>query len=130
MCGANQWTGFYMITASVTKGLRQFLILAMIKKFYFIMVAKENTNSVRFYFSWYLLVNKNIITMISLWSNDLTCWADVIMRRVKSRKIIQSKLPVTKSNNSPQKSAFDNLWFSYLFIVKTGFGGCYERCTR
>ena len=34
ICGANQWTGFYMITASVLKGLNKHRLLIM---FYFIV---------------------------------------------------------------------------------------------
>ena len=32
VCGANQWTGFYMITASVMKGLKHFLDIDAMQK--------------------------------------------------------------------------------------------------
>ena len=48
ICGANQWTGFYMITASVMKGLTVVKVLRCYKKCLFLM---EFLIVFRWYFS-------------------------------------------------------------------------------
>ena len=58
ICGANQWTGFYMISASVMKGLirkHQLVIPAiMLFVFYFKVTLKYNATS---YHNTMLLLN-------------------------------------------------------------------------